>query len=246
MGLSQPEAKQNAGFLEFPQAPITPLKAMEERHSVRQYTDRPIEDGIARSLAEAIGIINEIGNLDIKLVLDEPRAFSGFKSKLVNFSGVRNYFVLVGPECKELDSVLGYYGEKLVLYAQALGLNTCWVGSTYRMVNHAYSVDLGEKLSAVIAFGYGETQGKPHKSKKPQDVSPSYDSAPDWFKCGVDAALLAPTALNQQKFSFRLEEKGGIPIVRASTKRGAFAQMDLGIAKCHFEIGVEGAEFEWK
>ena len=89
----------------------------------------------------------------------------------------------------------------------------------------------------MVALGYGTTQGVPHRSKARQEVAPGYDGAPEWFKRGVDAALLAPTALNQQKFSFSLDgEENDVPVVRASTKRGAFTQMDLGIAQCHFEI----------
>ena len=63
-----------------------------------------------------------------------------------------NYLALVGPECKELDGILGYYGEQLMLLAQSLGLNSCWVGGTYKVVNRAYNVDLGQKLAAVIAL----------------------------------------------------------------------------------------------
>ena len=195
---------------------------------------------------EAIARVNEEANLNIQLVLDEPRAFTGFKARLVNFTNVRNYLALVGPECKELDGILGYYGEQLVLLAQSLGLNSCWVGGTFKVVNRAYNVDLGQKLAAVVALGYGATQGVPHRSKAPQEVAPGYDGAPEWFKRGVDAALLAPTALNQQKFSFSLDgEENDVPVVRASTKRGAFTQMDLGIAQCHFEIGAGNALYRW-
>lgn len=151
--------------------------------------------------------MNEEANLNIQLVLDEPRAFTGFKARLVNFTNVRNYLALVGPECKELDGILGYYGEQLVLLAQSLGLNSCWVGGTFKVVNRAYNVDLGQKLAAVVALGYGATQGVPHRSKAPQEVAPGYDGAPEWFKRGVDAALLAPTALNQQSSPSRLTAK---------------------------------------
>ncbi len=107
-------------------------------------------------------------------------------------------------------------------------------------------MDLGQKLAAVVALGYGASQGVPHRSKAPQEVAPGYDGAPEWFKRGVDAALLAPTALNQQKFSFSLDgEENDVPVVRASTKRGAFTQMDLGIAQCHFEIGAGNVLYRW-
>lgn len=234
-------------FLGFWDGPLTPMQAIEARHAVRRYTDKSIEAAAEAALRRAISIVNDETNLSIQLVLDEPRAFSSLKAKLVGFSGARNYLALVGPECKELDGIVGYYGEKLVLLAQSLGLNSCWVGGTYKMANRSYNVDLSQKLTAVIALGYGETAGTPHKSKAPCQVCPGYDDAPAWFQCGVDAALLAPTALNQQKFSFALAsaDDEDIPLVRASTKHGAFTQMDLGIAQCHFEIGAGDAPFAW-
>lgn len=232
--------------LEFSAGSLTPLEAIEARHAVRSYTDEPLGADVAEVLQAAIAAVNEAANLNIQLVLDEPRAFSGLKARFVNFSGARNYLALIGPECKDLEGILGYYGEKLVLLAQSLGLNSCWVGGTYKVVNRAYNVDLGQKLVAVVALGYGATQGVPHRSKAPQEVAPGYDGAPEWFKRGVDAALLAPTALNQQKFSFSLDgEENDVPVVRASTKRGAFTQMDLGIAQCHFEIGAGNVLYRW-
>lgn len=233
-------------FLGFWEGALTPAEAIEARHAVRRYSDEPLDAPIVEALGHAIGVVNEEAGLSIQLALDEPRAFAGFKGRMAGFSGVRNYLVLVGPEWKWLDRVLGYYGEKLVLFAQSLGLNSCWVGSTYKMVPHAYGVDLGQKLSAVIALGYGLDAGMPHDSKPPQDASPDYDSAPSWFQRGVEAALLAPTALNQQRFSFSLAgEEDGMVLVRAVTKHGRFAKMDLGIAQCHFEIGAGNAPFVW-
>ena len=246
MGNTRADNLPTTDFLGFPAGQLTPMEAIAARHSVRSYTDEPLAADVVETLREAIAVVNEEANLHIQLALNEPRAFAGFKARLVNFTGVRNYLALVGPECKELDGILGYYGERLVLLAQSLGLNSCWVGGTYKVVNRAYNVDLGQKLAAVVALGYGTTAGVPHKSKAPQDVCPDYDSAPDWFQRGVDAALLAPTALNQQKFSFALTgERDGLPVVRAATKRGAFTQMDLGIAQCHFEIGAGSTPFIW-
>ncbi len=246
-GNDRPSEDAFDAFLGFPASPLTAQEAIEQRHSVRSYKDVPLNDHVIESLQQAIAQVNEEGALDIQLVLNEPRAFAGFKSKLAKFSGVQNYLVLVGPEYKYLDVELGYYGEKLVLYAQALGLNSCWVGATYKVVNRSYRVQLGQKLSAVIALGYGETQGVPHVSKSPEQICSDYHAMPEWFQRGVDAALLAPSALNQQKFSFALEkeEVDDLPVVNATTKRGSFTKMDLGIAKCHFEIGADRAPFMW-
>lgn len=221
--------------------------AIEQRHSVRQYTDAPLSEEDVSKLRSAIDSINEDCWTDIQLIQDEPRAFNGFLARYGKFSGVRNYLALVGPECKELQEILGHEAEKLVLYAQALGLNTCWVGGTFKVVNRAYRVEIGCKLEAVIVIGHGESDGKPSKSVSPDRISKQYPNGPEWFKRGVDSALLAPTALNQQKFRFDLsgEDAEGNPLVKAHSKRGPFSKMDLGIAKLHFEIGAGASSFEW-
>lgn len=155
---------------------------------------------------------------------------------------------MVGQKSKDLDERVGYYGEHLVLLAQTHGLNSCWVGLSYRKVSEAYNVGKDEKLACMIALGYGETQGASHKIKSIEEVSNASDITPSWFKKGVEAALLAPTAVNQQKFSF---EYLGLKNNRhqVSAKKGfsmiGYTQMDLGIAKCHFEIGAGKENFDW-
>ena len=226
---------------------MTLQEAITARHSVRKYIDKEIPADIVTVLQDNIAKYNKVGNLNIQLVLNETRAFTGMLS-YGSFSGVKNYFVMVGKKGDGLDERVGYYGEQLVLLAQTLGLNTCWVGLSYRKVPEAYNVGKDEKLACMIALGYGETQGVSHKIKTIEQVSNASDITPSWFKRGVEAVLLAPTAVNQQKFSF---EYAGMSnnrhLVRA--KKGfsmiGYTQMDLGIAKCHFEIGAGKDNFEW-
>ena len=238
---------------------MTLLEAISARHSVRKYLDKEIPADIIAALQDKIAECNNVGNLSIQLVQNETKAFTGMLS-YGSFSGVKNYLVMVGKKAKDLDERVGYYGEQIVLLAQTLGLNTCWVGLSYRKVPEAYNVGKDEKLVCMIALGYGETQGVPHKIKSVEDVSNASDITPSWFKKGVEAALLAPTAVNQQKFSFEyvgMSKGGGLDVdnilegtrhqVRA--KRGfsmiGYTQMDLGIAKYHFEIGAGKDNFEW-
>ena len=226
---------------------MTLLEAITARHSVRKYLDKEIPADIVTALQDKIAEYNKVGNLNIQLVLNETRAFTGMLS-YGSFSGVRNYFVMVGKKGADLDERVGYYGEQLVLLAQTLGLNTCWVGLSYRKVPEAYNVGKDEKLACMIALGYGETQGVSHKIKTIEQVSNASDLTPAWFKRGVEAALLAPTAVNQQKFSFEyVGMSNNRHLVRA--KKGfsmiGYTQMDLGIAKYHFEIGAGKNNFDW-
>ena len=212
---------------------------MRARHSVRNYVNHPIEEEKLAALREAIDEVNREAGLHVQLFTEEPEAFNANAPHYGQFRGCRNYFAMVGP--KEADEAIGYYGERLVLLAQELGLNTCWVALTFRRNAVAVEIAEGEKLHVVIALGYGETQGVPHKSKDASAVSNLTADSPAWFRAGVEAALLAPTAINQQKFSFTLNGRR----VRARTKLTFYGRMDLGIAKYHFELGAGKENFDW-
>ena len=223
-------------------------KAIEARHSVRAYKDQPLADEVARRLEEEIAVVNQKGNLHVQLIRNEPKAFQGTMAKYGKFRNANNYIVMAGKKAEDLDERVGYYGEHLVLLAQTLGLNTCWVGLSYSKVPGTYVLDEGEKIACYIAIGYGETQGVGHKIKTVGQVSNASDATPSWFRKGVEAALLAPTAVNQQKFSFEyVGVKDGHHQVRS--KKGfsmmGYTQMDLGIVKYHFEIGADNTNFDW-
>lgn len=226
---------------------MTIQEAIEARHSVRVYKEQPLAKEVVIKLQKKIAELNEKGQLHMQLILNEPRAFKGVFA-YGKFFGVNNYIVVAGQKGDDLDERVGYFGEQLVLFAQTLGLNTCWVGLSYTKIQGTYVLGDGEKIACYIAIGYGETQGVCHKIKTVEQVSNINDTTPLWFKKGVEAALLAPTAVNQQKFSFEYKGmKDGRHQVLA--KKGfsmiGYTQMDVGIAKCHFEIGAGKENFEW-
>ncbi len=224
-------------------------QAMLARHSVRQYEDKPIPDAVLAELEREIAACNAEGNLHIRLFTEEPKAFGGLMAHYGSFSGVKNYFALFGKKSPSLNERAGYYGERLVLCAQEAGLNTCWVALTVskRQVKKQFRPQRGEKLACVIALGYGKTPGKAHRGKTFDQVTAFEDAAaekapPAWFVRGVEFALLAPTAINQQKFRFTLM-KGNR--VRAERKGGFYGDIDLGIVKYHFELAAGRENFEW-
>lgn len=220
------------------------LTAMQERHSVRSYLDKPIDEEILHSLQSIINECNLESGLHIQLVINEPKAFDGLMAHYGKFSGVRNYVALIGKKLDGTDEKIGYYGEKIALYTQMLGLNTCWVAMTYKKIKSAFKTEKDEKLYCVLSLGYGATQGVKHKEKTLSEVSKSeIEPVPAWFLNGMKAALLAPTAMNQQKFFFTLTSENK---VAAQTRNGFYSKIDLGIAKYHFEIGAGKENFEWQ
>lgn len=227
---------------------MTLLEAIQSRHSVRRYKDTPLPADVIETLLHKISEINKEGGLHIQLVTDEPKAFRSILN-YGTFSGVTNYFVIAGQKADDLDERAGYYGEQLVLLAQQLGLNTCWAGLTYQKVAGTYALNEGEKIVCYIALGYGETQGTERKHKSIKEISNASDLTPKWFNKGVEAAQLAPTAVNQQKFFIEYVgiKEGNRHKVRIekSFSMVGYTQLDLGIVKLHFEIGAGKENFDW-
>lgn len=206
------------------------LDIMKARHSVRQYTAAPIEAEKRAALDALCGQLNREHDLHVQILYDEPKCFDSFMAHYGKFTGVCNYIALVGKKGAKLDEKLGYAGAALTLEAQRLGLNTCWVAMTHGKSRAV--VDKGEKLVCLISLGYGETQGVEHTNKALEKVSNVSAASPEWFRAGVEAALLAPTAMNQQKFFFEL---GADETVKLSCGSGFYTKLDLGIVKYYFE-----------
>ena len=214
---------------------------MRQRHSVRSYLDKDIDSEHVLIMQKAIDRYNKISGLRMQFIENDENAFDCLMAKYGKFEGVKNYIALVGPKAPDLEFKCGYYGEHLVMIAQSLGLNTCWVGQTFKKSKTVYHAELNEKLAAVITIGYGKTQGTPHKSKKLRSVSDYKESDPDWYKRGLEAAMLAPTALNQQRFNIVHNERR----VKLRPGVGFFTKMDMGIVEYHFELGAGRENFYW-
>lgn len=208
------------------------LDLMKKRHSVRQYSDKKIDGDVKTKLDTYVASINEESGLSMQIFYNEPNCFNSMLAHYGKFSNVKNYIAIVGK--KEEQEKSGYYGEKLVLKCQELGLNTCWVALTHGKVN--VQTKPQQKLLILIALGYGTNTGVAHKSKPIKELCKE-DAYPEWFMKGMEAVSLAPTAMNQQKFLF--EMKNGQ--VYAKALRGFYSKIDLGIVKYHFEA-VTGHE----
>lgn len=210
------------------------MEAIRARHSVRAYKDEKISGEIREKLDTLVGKVNEESGLNIVIAYDNP---DGFDSKLAhygNFRNVSNFIVLKGKDVPNFEEHCGYYGEMIVLEAQMLGLNTCWAAMTFNKKMVKQLVPDDERFCMVIALGYGETSGTPRKSKDVSDVVATKGTMPEWFENGVKAALLAPTAVNQQKFKMGVVD--GEPVIKVAGM-GFYTKTDLGIVKYHFEMG---------
>ena len=220
---------------------MTIKEAVKQRHMVRKFTDKPIPADLAELLNARIAENNAAHGLNLKLVTGNSDGIGGM-AKMLLTKTVHSYIVLAGKDRADLDEKLGYCGADLCLYAQTLGLNTWWVGGMFSgkgAMKHLETKDV--RVNGVIAIGYGQTQGVPHKSKTAAEISQYNGAAPQWFLDGVEALLCAPTALNKQPYMVR----GDGDRVSLTAGEGHFAGIDLGIGKYHFEVGAGKDNFEW-
>lgn len=213
---------------------------MKSRHSVRRFIDKPLEVAAVATLNAEIDACNKKSGMHIQLITNEPEAFQAGKPTYGQFKGCRNYLAIVGPRGK--DEEAGYYGERVVLKALELGINSCWVALTYKKGKTQAVENPGEKRYLVVALGYGETNGVEHKVKTISEISDYKDGDPDWYKAGLEAALLAPTAMNQQKFRF---ERSGDKVTAKVAGLSFYTKIDLGIVKYHFELGSGKGKSVW-
>lgn len=217
---------------------MTIKEAMEKRHMVRKYIDRKIPDDLVSKLNERIEENNKKYDLAIKLMLNNDKAVNSI-IKLLLAKGVKNYIILAGNDTTDLAEKLGYSSADIMLYSQTLGLNTWYVGGTFNRGVSKYVPD--KKVIGIVAIGYGINNGVAHKCKKLEEVS-SYDGImPEWFKEGVEASLLAPTALNKQ--DYKIIGKGNK--VKIKIDNGIFTGANKGLIKYHFELGAGIENFKW-
>lgn len=223
---------------------MTLHEAIIARHSVRRYHDVPLSAADAARLRAEIAACNAEGALHIQLIEHESEALSGYLARRGGFLHASNYLALVGKKAADLDERAGWFGERLVLLAETMGLSTCWVGGSAntRAVRKAADIARGEKLVCIIAIGYGAERGEAHESRPMREVFRADRTLPEWFGKGLKAALLAPTAINQQRFRFTLLPDG---LVAAKSMGGPCSHIDLGIVKYHFMLGAGAESFRW-
>ena len=212
------------------------MELIKSRHSVREYLDKPIEEDKKKILDEYTAALNAKYGTNAVIVFDDENGFKNAGKGYGNFCNCKNYIVLIGKDA----GTCGYVGELIVLKAQSLGLNTCFVALTYKKsaVKKAMTLQKGEKIQCSVALGYGKTQGHERKSKTKDEVLTVLSGeAPANIDEIVEACLLAPTAVNQQKFAIEVKD-GQVDIKRSGF--GFYADFDLGIVKAHKDL-VTGA-----
>ena len=230
------------------------LSAMKKRCSRRKYTNRPIDSKYVQQLEDSIALYNKESGLNIKLVIGSgAELFSGFRKSYGLFVGVQNYIAMIGSKTllNRMEKV-GRFGEKIILEATAMGLSTCWVGTSYDKNAAKELCEGNEELDCVIAVGYSDEKhslkermmeyGTHRQNKSKEALIESEEHVPEWFKQGMDAVYLAPTARNLRPFVFKYKDG---QVTASTTVQSETAMIDLGIAKLHFALGARVGSWDY-
>ncbi len=240
--------------------------AILKRRSRRRFDNKPLEK---EHLEQMNYVCREFHPFQhARAILVTESSDKVFKGIIGSFGKVKNapaFIAFIGNmESSYVQEQVGYTGEGIILEAQALGLSTCWVGGFFkkRVVQSLIEINNTEKVIAVTPVGYAVKNlafeeklmtgfGRTHKRKElPMMVTGMNDAKrPEWINKALDAARLAPSAVNRQPWLFHVEYDG-ITVLVNSTKQGygLSKRLDCGIAMLHIEVAALscGVSGQWQ
>lgn len=240
-------------------------EAIQIRHAVRNYDRRPLSASHLEALKQVCGNLPGLVP-GIRVILIEEPGDLIFPRLIIN--GAPAYLVMIGDTSwPHVGEGIGYSGEYVVLTAASLGVGTCWVSGTFRPKEIMKKIDFlnpTEKIFAVSPLGYPGKTGilqtvikkiTGSGSRIPLSELLSKDSLPlaeipYWAKIALEAARLAPSAVNRQPWQFTVtNDKIKVSVNNAGKKlNDVTKRLDCGIAMFHLELGAMAVgEFgEWK
>ena len=220
-------------------------RATQSRFSVRAYTADPTDAQLAALRQTASQLSAKGVRID---VLRDEHVFTGmFGAKI---KGTSSFAALFSRDAR--PETVGYIGEAFVLECTALGLQTCWLGVSFskQSLHNAIKLRQGEKLVCIISMGQCAEGYVARKRRTVAELTEITDeqfaNLPEWKRCAVACARMAPSAINAQPWSFDTDGPG-IGVENASWNFG-WGRLDCGIAMLHIELGAAhcGVRGEWK
>lgn len=183
---------------------------------------------------------------------DVFRGFIGSYGKIENSPG---YIAFIGNlESPRVQEAVGYTGEGIILEATSLGLGTCWVGGYFhpKAVSSEIAIERNERVLAVSPFGiplqaYSFQEklmtgfGYMHKRK---GLDKLVTGTPDqaWMEPALEAARLAPSAVNRQPWRFVCGDNTiTVELDKSRDTYNISRRLDCGIAMLHLELGARNA-----
>jgi hypothetical protein len=241
--------------------------AINVRRSRRRYDkSRPIEPGRVERLHKACAEFRPFPSARVEFVAEPPDDI--FTNALVFYGNIKfapSFLAFIGDMSdRNVQEKMGYTSEGIILEATALGLGTCWVALTFRSKSALamLKLDKGEKLIGVSPVGYATDvltfeeraftgfganhQRKPFSTMVSGMPEPEW---PAWARAAVEAARLAPSAINRQPWNFHIEKNSLTVAVKSpGMEFNVSKRLDCGIAMLHVGLGALscGRQGKWE
>jgi nitroreductase len=241
--------------------------AILKRRSIRQYAAKPVEAAGLEAMRRVCAEFRPFPSARSVLVADPAEdIFRGIPGGYGKVRGAPALVAFVGNmDSPDVQEALGYTGEGVILEATALGLATCWVGGFFSSKRAAAiaKVSPNERVLAVTPVGYPK-EGSSLQEKAMSRFGRNWqrrplsdlvtglkeNDRPEWMKAALEAARLAPSAMNRQPWRFQ-GDRNSIIVSADSALNPTMVvskRLDCGIAMLHIEIGglSSGVKGSWE
>jgi hypothetical protein len=241
--------------------------AIKVRKSVRKYVkNKYIPPDIRSQLQETCLSFRPFASARVEFIPEPPDdIFAHALGFYGNIKDAPSFFAFIGDMTNpNVQEKMGYTGEGIILEATALGLGTCWNALTYKSKSVLSMIKLNknEKLMAVSPVGYElkPANNEVNKSQLSEMARKRISLSsmmiglkefeqPAWTLAAVEAARLAPSAINRQPWLFNIQSESiTISIRNSGPEFNISRRLDCGIAMLHIESGAlnSGVQGKWE
>lgn len=237
-----------------------------QRRSRRRFITGLIGKDLLEQVSTFCSSFQPFPSVRVVLIPQPPREI--FRSALGPYGkikGARFVIAFIGDTLNPyVQEQVGYTGEGAILEMTALELDTCWVGGFFRpkIVSSLTEIREHERVFAITPIGHAVERlsveehlmtgfGLTHRRRPLKDlVTGLKESAwPSWVKVALEAARLAPSAVNRQPWRFHVENNSiTVSVNRFGLEFGLSKRLCCGIAMLHIEVAAlaEGKQGKWQ
>jgi len=232
------------------------FSVIEKRRSRRSFEPKQLDKKLLTHLDSICNGFRPFPDARSVLVREVPDIlFKGAIGPYGKIKGAPAFIAFIGNmDSPNVWERVGYTGEGIILEAEAMNLATCWVAGFFRpkVVNSLIQLSKSERVLAVTPIGYRKKRhsleerlmtgfGLTHRRRPLSGlVSGIEESAwPQWIKLALEAARLAPSAVNRQPWRFRVEPDSITVSVNTPRREyGLSKRLCCGIAMLHIEVAA--------
>lgn len=236
------------------------MEAIRQRRSVRTFDGQALgEEDARRILAQAQGVENPY-NIPITWRLLSAKN-DGLSTPVI--VGADTFIAGKLRPAPHAEEAFGYAFEKIVLFAQSLGVGSTWIAGTMDRAafERAMELEEGEIMPCVSPLGYAAEKMSLRESMMRKGVKAdsrlafetlffhgSFDTPLSASQAGelaqaLEMVRLAPSAVNKQPWRVVIKDRAAHFYEKrnkgyVSASGWDLQKIDLGIALCHFELGL--------